>query len=161
MAGRPRKPTLVKALEGDTRKYGANKHAESISRAHITRRGTPPDPPPFKFPSYPRGEDAGARYQDMLRKWRKKVCAHHREYLAGELTREGLLSTVDEGVLTQAAQIYTLATEAFITGDHRAHPAHTQRYMQIADRMGLNEAARVKFPKGEPEMDDLEAALCG
>lgn len=149
MAGRPRKPILVAALDGDTRKLGANKHAEKVAGALVSARGIP------DCPDFSPGPKASAATKRRL-----AVAEKHWQYLAGELSREGLLSTADEGMLTQAAMIYALAWEAFREGHHAAHNAHTKAYMQIANLMGLNESARAKFPKQKPAMDDLEAAVC-
>lgn len=150
MAGRPRKPILVKALDGDTRQRGANKHAEAIAGALHAQRGIP-DMPDFTPPP-----KASAAQKRVL-----ADAAQHWQYLAGELSREGMLSTADGGMLTQAATIYAMAFEAFRTLDFSGHALHSKTYMQIADRMGLNESARAKFPAKKPAMDDLEAALCG
>lgn len=150
MAGRPRKPVLVAKQDGDTRKRGANKHAALIAEACIAQRGIP------DCPSFAASSDDPPETRRRL-----KVAKEHWQYLAGELSREGMLSTADEGMLTQAAMIYALAWEAFREGHHAAHNAHTKAYMQIANLMGLNESARAKFPAKKPAMDDLEAALCG
>ena len=88
-----------------------------------------------------------------------KDAAEHWQYLAGELSREGMLSTADGGMLTQAATIYAMSMEAFRSLDFAGHALLSKTYMQIADRMGLNESARAKFPAKKPAMDDLEAAL--
>jgi phage terminase small subunit len=149
-AGRPRKPVLLKALEGDTRQRGANKHAESIAAALISQRGEP-DMPDWRAPN---GASPEVRR-------RIKVAREHWQYLCRELGREGLLSTVDQGILASAAMTFAMAQEAFMAGDVRAHTEQSRTYMQIADRMGLNESARAKFPKKSEAIDPLEAALCG
>lgn len=149
-AGRPKKPVLLKALEGDTRQRGANKHAEAIASALISQRGEP-DMPLWEAP-----EDADPAVHRRL-----QVAREHWLYLCRELSREGLLSTVDQGMLATAATTYAMAQESFLMGDVRAHTEQSRTYMQIADRMGLNESARAKFPKKAEKMDELEAALCG
>lgn len=149
-AGRPHKPVLLKALEGDTRQRGANKHAESIAGACISQRGEP-DMPDWSDP-----EEASP---EVLR--RLKAARDHWAYLARELKREGLLSTVDQGMLANAAMTFALAQESFIAGDARINAEQSKTYMQIADRMGLHESGRAKFPKKEQTIDELEAALCG
>lgn len=159
-AGRPKKPVLLKKLEGDTRQRGANKHAESIAAALIAQRGEP-EMPEWKVPPLPPDADPEMQYRHAAAKQRSKVAREHWTYLARELSREGLLSTVDQGMLANAAMTYALSQESFLAGDTRAHAEQSKTYMQIADRMGLSESARAKFPKREQKMDDLEAALCG
>lgn len=149
-AGRPRKPVLLKALEGDTRQRGANKHAESIAAAFIAQRGEP------EMPEWAAPEDASPAIHRRL-----QVAREHWTYLCRELSREGLLSTVDQGMLATAATTFAMAQESFLMGDVRAHTEQSRTYMQIADRMGLNESARAKFPKKSEAIDPLEAALCG
>lgn len=151
MNGRPKKPVLLKALEGDTRQRGANKHAESIAAALISQRGEP------EMPDWRAPKGALPEVRRRLR-----IAREHWQYLARELGREGLLSTVDQGMLANAAMTFALAQESFLAGDNRAHAEQSKVYMQIADRMGLSESARAKFPKKADQMDDpLEAALCG
>lgn len=116
----------------------------------MARRGMP-KPPAFK--AYPNDPPETRK--------RLAVAKAHWVYLAEQLAADGLLAQCDEGMLTQAAMIYALSWEAFREGHHAAHSMHSKAYMQIADRMGLNESARAKFPKKEAPMDDLEAALCG
>lgn len=160
MAGRPRKPILVAAIDGDTRKRGANKHAEHVSGTLMAQRGIP-DMPDFTAPRCPASAPPEVAVRYKAAQERMKVARRHWEYLAGELSREGMMSTLDEGSLTQAATVYAMAWEAFQAGDFRAHAEYSKTYMQIADRMGLNESARAKFPAKKPAMDDLESALCG
>lgn len=148
MAGRPRKPILVAAIDGDTRKKGTNKHAEAIAGAMLAQRGIP-DMPDFTPPP-----KATAAQKRVL-----ADAAEHWQYLAGELSREGMLSTADGGMLTQAATIYAMSMEAFRSLDFSGHALHSKTYMQIADRMGLNESARAKFPAKKPEMTDIQSAM--
>jgi hypothetical protein len=147
-------------LDGDTKKRGANKHAEIVQGALMSRRGMP-DPPDFTVPPLPAKPNAVQAAKHAAEVQRMAVAEKHWHYLCGELGREGLLATTDEGMLTQAAMIYALSWDAFRSGKPSAHAAQAKAYMQIADRMGLNESARAKFPKQAPSMDELEAALCG
>lgn len=160
MSGRPKKPVLLKALEGDTRQRGANKHAQSISAALITQRGEP-DMPQWEVPRLPAGASPEMQYRHAFAEQRIAVAREHWQYLARELSREGMLSTVDQGMLANAAMTFALSQESFVAGNMRAHAEQTKVYMQIADRMGLSESARAKFPKTSESIDPLEAALCG
>jgi len=92
-----------------------------------------------------------------------KIAAEYWMTTADGLAREGLLAVVDEGMLTSIALVYA---SMVIAGRFalKTFPDLVQRYMQLADRMGLNESARAKFTKpkqadGDPELDAMSAFL--
>ena len=91
------------------------------------------------------------------------MAAEYWETTADGLAAEGLLATVDEGMLTSISLAYAMMVFAGRTAA-RSFPDLMQRYMQAADRMGLNESARAKFTKpkaaeGSPELDAMSAFL--
>lgn len=140
MTGRPPKPVLVKQQDGDTRHIGANKHAEACAGAHEARRGRPQMPADLD-----------------------PIAREHWEYLADGLAAEGLLAMVDEGMLTLAAQLYSGIRKANKgrKPNFRALSDLAARYMQLADRMGLNESARAKIPRKPQATNPLDDAMCG
>jgi phage terminase small subunit len=147
MAGRPRKPTQKKALEGDLRKVGQQKHDAMLEAAVLARRGMPKMPEWMQEP------------QSEI----EKIAAEYWETTADGLHREGLLATVDEGILTSISLAYASMVVAGRAG-LKSFSELMQRYMQAADRMGLNESARAKFTKpkpgeGDPELDAMSSFL--
>lgn len=67
-------------------------------------------------------------------KMRLAIARRHWVCLADVLHCEGLLSELDGGLLTQAAQTYALMNEAFWTGEFKAQEASALRYHAAADR---------------------------
>ncbi len=138
--GRPRKPLALVALEGDTRKIGAKKHAKLTDPGVITRRGRPTMPRALQSC---KGDDAAVRR-------RLTVAREHWRYLADALERARMLTDLDEGMLTTTALNYALALEAARRGEAREYERLQQRYLQAADRMGLKESARAKSEAVRP-----------
>lgn len=147
MAGRPRKPIALKRAEGDTRQRGSNKHEQSLAAAWEARRG---------MPDMPKGLDYYAKQY-----W---------QTTAEGLAAEGLLATIDEGMLTATALIYGELRKAAKERDRRGLCELTQRFIHCCDRMGLNESARAKLatspgmlpmarPKAPPIDPMMEAML--
>ena len=144
MRGRIPAPIQIKRARGDTKKIGAKKFAKQTAAAMEARVGRPECPP---------GLDS--------------IAKKHWEYLADQLQLEGLLTKLDQGMLTAAAVVFSALKRAAPDPkakkphDHRAIADLTQRYMQLADRMGLNASARARLPKQEKKVNTLEDALCG
>lgn len=177
MMGRPPIPIAQKRAQGDTRKLGANKFEAAMSTAWEATRGRPAMPGILRAPKRPVqprvtgvvdfDRAADEKYTKDLANWeatrdRLKTAREHWVYLADTLEAEGLLANLDEGMLTGAALAYAMMTEAGRGGDDRAYARLWQRYIQAADRMGLNESARARLPKqAAPKMDAIESVLCG
>ncbi len=154
--GRPPKPIGLKRLEGDTRQRGASQHEKSLAGAYEARRGRPPVPGCLTFRKIAEESvSAASQRRSVLR-----IAREHWVYLADELEYEKLLTKLDAGMLTSAALIYAQMVSAGITGYVVTFEKLAQRYMQIADRMGLNESARVKLPgRTEPKKDAGQSAM--
>jgi phage terminase small subunit len=91
------------------------------------------------------------------------LAAEYWETTADGLMVEGLLAVVDEGMLTAISLAYAQMVCAGREG-LRSFPDLMQRYLQAADRMGLNESARAKFTKpkadaGDPGLDAMSQFL--
>lgn len=163
MAGRPPTPIRQKIANGDTRKLGANKFKESLGGFWEPRRGRPKFPAGLLFrASRPiAGEPEGVAAQrvaiERAEKKRLLIARTHWKYIADQLEAEGKLAVIDEGVLTGLALSYALLIEAGRAGDVKAYKEVSQRYMQAADRMGLNESARARLPVNDKsgEVDPL------
>ena len=138
MAGRPKKPTPIRAIDGDTRKEGSKKHKAGIEAAFEADRG---------MPDCPTGMD--------------KIAEDHWRYLAEGLHREGLLAKIDGGSLVTAATAYSAMITTAKAKHYNSWDKAAQRYMQIADRLGLHESARAKFTKRSTDVDDIADAMCG
>lgn len=164
---RPRKPLILRKLHGDTAKIGALRHQEEIESGFQSRRGRPPFPEELRFKPIPafglEGEALAAHRQaEAIRKAHLGVAAAHWEYIVSSLEADGIACPSDGGMLTSAALCYAMMIEAGQTGRVSAFVDLSQRYMQAADRLGLNESARAKLPR-QPgrQVDEVEAALCG
>jgi len=148
--GRPPKSIALKRLEGDTRQRGATQYEKDLGGAFEARRGRPPLPDVLRFVAIDSEDPKEASARQAL----LGLAMGHWEYLADELEREKMLASLDEGMLTTAALIYAQMVIAGAGIRVKDFVDLTQRYMQVADRMGLNESARVKLPKrGEPQKD--------
>lgn len=166
MAGRPRKPLALKAMQGDTRQRGALRHIESLEASFQSRRGRPPFPEELRFRPIPafglEGEALAAHKQaEAARRAFLATAAAHWEYIVSSLEADGLACPSDGGILTSTALCYAMMIEAAQTGKVSSFVDLSQRYMQAADRCGLNESARAKLPR-QPgnKVDEREAALC-
>lgn len=158
-SGRPRKPTALRILDGDTRKVGANRHAEQIAGAFVVTAGAPPIPSALsRIPVKPRADlPAELAYRLERERMIIKAAREHWDYLMLVLAPNGLLSTCDQGVLLGLAMAF--GEMAYADGNQRVHAINSYRMM--SDRVGLNAATRAGFTKAPSAMDDLEAALCG
>lgn len=137
------------------RKIGQQKHDAAIEAAVMAKRGRP-EMPEWLRTAYETEETGEQVSLD-------KIAAEYWVTTADGLANEGLLAVVDEGMLTSISLVYAsmviagrLALKTF--------PDLVQRYMQLADRMGLNESARAKHTKpkaaeGDPELDAMAAFL--
>ena len=152
MRGR-KTPVAIRRVQGDTANRGSRKHEAELENAWEARRGRPEMPEVLR----PRKGD------DDAVKARLATARAHWEYLADTLHREGLLAELDSGMLTQAAQTFALMSEAFRTGEYKAHEAAALRYQASADRLGLHEIARAKLSERAPksEDDEIARAMCG
>ncbi|MEZ5355696.1 MAG: hypothetical protein R2762_23935 [Bryobacteraceae bacterium] len=149
MRGRPPIPIAQKRAQGDTRQRGAKKHEAALAEAFEARRGRPPMPDSLKFGASCKSQHPDAKIrkiQDAATRARLKMARDHWEYLADELAKNGMLASLDEGMLTGQALNYALGVEAAREGRETAFSRIWQRYMQIADRMGLSESARARLP---------------
>lgn len=155
MIGRPPTSIAQKRANGDTRKLGANKFQSSLGGTWQPRRGRPTFPAGLLFRATrpaPAETESGAavrKEQDANKRRRLGLARTHWKYVADQLEAEGKLSLVDEGVLTGLALSYALMMESGRDGDFKAYEGASQRYMQAADRMGLNESARARIPSSE------------
>ncbi|HWJ41006.1 MAG TPA: hypothetical protein VNT29_07725 [Candidatus Limnocylindrales bacterium] len=159
MTGRPPTPISTKRANGDTRKLGAMMFQESLFGTWEPRRGRPKFPAGLRFRPIA-GEGASVA---SARKSRLALARAHWKSVADQLEAEGKLFLVDEGVLTGLAMSYALMIETGQEGDVKLYKEVSQRYMQLTDRMGLNESARVRIPGSgrEPSKDPLMGAMCG
>ena len=167
MTGRPPIPIAQKRLQGDTRQRGANKHADSLAGAFEARPGRPPLPECFRFRATPAisGERPTAATErkrlDTERRVRLSTARKHWLYLADQLESEKKLTMLDEGMLTGLALDYALMVEAGRDGDVGAFTKLKQRYMQAADRMGLNASARARLPGSGGKSNEVQSAMSG
>jgi len=157
MPGKKPTPIAIRRVKGDTRKVGANKFAELCASAFEGTRGRPPVPIALKPGRKPKNPDE-------LSVWKRtaqlmKIARSHWDYLADCLAADGLLSVMDEGMLTGASLMYAEMIFAARLGEYRGASEIYARYMQAADRMGLNESARSKIPKPGLAVDPVESAM--
>lgn len=151
MRGR-KTPVAIRRVQGDTANRGSRKHEEALAGAWEARRGRPEMPEVLRTR---KGDTAQV-------KARLAIARKHWEYLADVLQGEGLLSELDGGMLTQAAQTFALMNEAFRTGEYKAHEAAARRYQAAGDRLGLHEIARAKLSERAPrtEGDMIAEIMC-
>jgi len=149
--GRPRKPDALKAIEGNR---GHRTRAELLREretAITSSRGCPPMPAALE--DRPEDEDATRIILASARE--------HWEYLCDVLSKDNLLGQADQGVLTSACLAFAAMAEAGRSGAMKTYLAAAAEYRSLADRMGMNEAARARLPKKpESNVDPLEATLC-
>ena len=149
MAGRPKKPILLRAAQGDTRKLGVHQFAAQIAAAFIGTRGKPPDSGDFE----PREDDE----PDVAR--RRDRALKHYDYLCEQLGLQGLLCSMDSGILTSMAWCKALMLEAAEVGAVKEFAMLQSEYRASANVTGFNESARAKIPKPAATSDPMEAAL--
>lgn len=154
MRGRPPKPTALKLADGDTRKLGANKHAANIA-AHGDI--------PAGLPDMPSGLG--------------KIAKQHWKFLMETPGADKLFREADAGTLAGLCQMYEgfmqqaaiaadmekVARDKSVSPDMRAMAAGNAieahklaeklygRYLNGADRCGLNASARARLQLGANE----------
>lgn len=150
-SGRPRKPILLAARDGDTRKMGRKKFEAHIAAAHIAERGIP------AMPSILRARKGDS---DAV-KARLKIAREHWLYVAKSLDGQGMMAKCDEGMLTSLALAYAQMVEAGRAGAVRLYTSLHEGYLKSANAMGLNESARARIPKGAPALSANKFAKLG
>ena len=140
MAGRPRKPIALKAVEGDRSRIGALRHAEEIAGAFIAKRGRPPFPPSLE-------EREPATDEQMAAELRRSAARQHWEYLCSTLESDRLLCVHDAGVLEGMCWNHANQMELFAAGEVKLAASLQAEYRSSAIQVGLTESARAKMPK--------------
>lgn len=166
MSGRPPIPIAQRRQQGDTRKVGTEKFNDSIRGTFEPTRGRPRMPAALNFrkskslPDESPELKAQRLREDSDRRSLLAMARKHWAYVADNLEREKKLSLLDEGMLTTLALSYAQMVVAGSLG-LKAFKDLSQRYMQAADRMGLNESARARIPAAPNRgaSDPLELGL--
>jgi hypothetical protein len=165
LSGRPPLPMAVKQANGNTRKLSKAQFAAEMNSKAEARRGCPPMPIELKGPTAAQlvaatGTDLEATLLQVA--VRMEYARGHWKFLIKELSQDGLLAMVDQGVILSLALSYAGMLETAQAGKWKDYSELMSKYLNAADRCGLNESARARLPRRvAPKVDPLEEALSG